>query len=68
MMEGKPRDITMRSFLSRAVDETLIAAAISDRVRMALENVPEWVKISEMDKQDCVEYVTSKIPTEYGAT
>jgi hypothetical protein len=68
MREPKPRDITMRSYLNNAIDETLIAASIADRVRMALENVPEWVKISETDKLDCVEYVASKIPKEYGAT
>lgn len=68
MMEGKPQDITMRSYLNKAVDETLIAASIADRVRMALENVPEWVKISEQEKLECVEFVSARIPKEFGAT
>jgi len=68
MMDGKPRDITLKSYLHKAVDETLIAASIADRVRMALENVPEWVKISEADKLECIEFVAERIPTEYGAT
>jgi len=68
MMEQKTRDITMKSYLRRGVDETLIAASIEDRVRMALENVPEWVVIPEVDKDECVMMVASKIPVQYGAT
>ncbi len=68
MMEQKTRNITMKSYLKRGIDETLIAAAIEDRVRMALENVPEWVVIPEVDKDECVQMVASKIPVQYGAT
>ena len=68
MMEQKTRDITMKSYLKRGVDETLIAASIEDRVRMALENVPEWVVIPEVDTDECVRMVASKIPVQYGAT
>ena len=38
MMEQNARNITMKSYLKEAVDETLIAASIENRVRMALEN------------------------------
>lgn len=68
MMEQKTRNITMKSYLKRGIDETLIAASIEDRVRMALENVPEWVVIPEVDKDECVMMVASKIPVQYGAT
>ena len=68
MMEQKTRDITMKSYLKKGIDETLIAASIQDRVRMALENVPEWVVIPEADKDECVMMVASKIPVQYGAT
>lgn len=64
MMEQKTRDITMRSYLGRAVDETLVAASIEGRIRMALENVPEWVVIPEADKEECVMMVASKIPAQ----
>ena len=67
-MEQKTRNITMKSYLKRGIDETLIAASIEDRVRMALENVPEWVVIPEVDKDECVMMVASKIPVQYGAT
>lgn len=66
MMEQNTRNITMKSYLKEAVDETLIAASIENRVRMALENVPEWVVIPEADKDECVMMVTSKIPSQYG--
>jgi len=68
MMEQKTRNITMKSYLKRGIDETLIAASIEDRVRMALENVPEWVVIPEVDKDECVQMVAAKIPVQYGAT
>jgi hypothetical protein len=68
MMEQKTRNITMRSYLKRGIDETLIASSIENRVRMALENVPEWVVIPEVDKDECVTMVASKIPVQYGAT
>jgi len=66
MMEQKTRNITMKSYLGKAVDETLIAASIENRVRMALENVPEWVVIPEADKDKCVQMVASMIPAQYG--
>ena len=56
----------MKSYLKEAVDETLIAASIENRVRMALENVPEWVVIPDADKDECVRMVASKIPSQYG--
>lgn len=64
MMEPKMRSITMKDYLKSAVDETLIAASIKDRVRMALENVPEWVTLPEDVKTECVEFVSSKMPME----
>ena len=54
----------MKSYLKRSIDETLIAASIENRVRMALENVPEWVVLPEADKDECVMMVTSKIPVQ----
>jgi len=65
MMEQKTRNITMKSYLGRAVDETIIRESIEGRVRMALENIPEWVVIPEADKEKCVRMVASMIPTQY---
>lgn len=55
----------MKSYLGRAVDETIIRESIEGRVRMALENIPEWVVIPEADKEKCVRMVASMIPTQY---
>jgi hypothetical protein len=65
MMDGNPRDITMRGYLKKGVEETLIAASMSGRVRMALENVPEFVKLPMVDQQEIIDFVASKIPQEY---
>lgn len=65
MMDGNPRDITMKSYLKKGIEETLIAASMSGRVRMALENVPEFVKMPMMDQQEIIDFVASKIPQEY---
>jgi hypothetical protein len=63
-MEPKIKSITMRDYLKKAVDETLIAASVKNRVRMALENVPEWVTLPEDIKNECVDFVSNKIPSE----
>lgn len=65
MMDGNPRDITMKAYLKKGVKETLIAASMSGRVRMALENVPEFVKLPMVDQEEIIEFVASRIPQDY---
>jgi hypothetical protein len=65
MMDGTPRDITMKSYLKRSVGETLIAASMTGRVRMALENVPEFVKLPMVDQEEIINFVADRIPQEY---
>ena len=55
----------MKSYLGRAVDETQLSESIEGRVRMALENIPEWVVIPEADKEKCIRMVSSMIPAQY---
>lgn len=75
MMEGNAKGTGMKNYLNKALeetkplDETLVAANIRDRIRVALENVPEWVKMSVQGQEDTIQYVWDKTkPTDYGAT